>query len=78
VIEILSPSNTAIEMHRKLDLYQGAKVREYWVIDPEEKFVEVYCLDKGRYKPHILRVDDTLQSTLFPGLAIPLGTVFAG
>jgi Uma2 family endonuclease len=77
VIEILSPSNTAIEMHRKLDLYQSAGVPEYWVIDPEEKFVEVYCLENDRYKPHILRLNDTLQSTLFPGLTIPLETIFA-
>jgi Uma2 family endonuclease len=77
VIEILSPSNTVIEMHRKLDLYQSARVPEYWVIDPEEKFIEVYCLENGLYMPHILRIGDTLQSTLFPGLTIPLETIFA-
>jgi Uma2 family endonuclease len=77
VIEILSPSNTAIEMHRKLGLYQSAGVPEYWVIDGEAKVIEVYCLENGLYKPHILRMGDTLQSTLFPGLAIPLETIFA-
>jgi len=34
-IEILSPSNTAIEMAEKLCLYQDAGVREYWVVDPK-------------------------------------------
>jgi Uma2 family endonuclease len=77
VIEILSPSNTAIEMNRMLGLYQSAGVQEYWVIDPEGKVIEVYCLEQGLYKPHILQLNDTLQSTLFPTLAIPLETIFA-
>ena len=78
VIEILSPSNTAIEMYRKLDLYQSAGVKEYWVIDPEQKLIEVYRLNGGnRYESYILRMGDTVQSTLFPGLAIPLETIFS-
>jgi Uma2 family endonuclease len=76
-IEILSPSNTAIEMHRRLNLYRHAGVREYWVIDPEEKLVEAYHLNGDRYDPHILRSCDTLKSCQFPGLEIPLDTLFA-
>ncbi|MDR0455219.1 MAG: Uma2 family endonuclease [Treponema sp.] len=76
VIEILSPSNTAIEMHRKLNLYLDAGVREYWVIDPEEKLVEIYDLKDERYQTRILRINDTLQSTIFPDFAIPMETIF--
>jgi Uma2 family endonuclease len=46
VIEILSPSNTAIEMERKLKLYQEAGVREYWIVDPENNGVTVYRLQE--------------------------------
>jgi len=76
VIEILSPSNTVIEMHRKLCLYQDSGVREYWVVDPEQKLIEAYCLKKGHYEPYILRIDDTLQSALFPDLSIPVKIIF--
>jgi Uma2 family endonuclease len=76
VIEILSPSNTAIEMYRKLELYRSAGVKEYWIIDPEQKLIEVYRLNGDRYESYILRMGDTVQSTLFPGLAIPLETIF--
>ncbi|MDR0494432.1 MAG: Uma2 family endonuclease [Treponema sp.] len=76
VVDILSPSNTAIEMHRKLNLYLDAEVREYWVIDPEERLVEIYDLEDERYKTRILRIDDTLQSTVFPDFAIPMKTIF--
>ena len=77
VIEILSPSNTVVEMHRKLNLYRDAGVREYWVIDPEEKLAEAYNLNGDRYDARILRIGDTLKSALFPGLQIPLDTLFA-
>jgi Uma2 family endonuclease len=77
VIEILSPSNTAIEMYRKLELYRSAGVKEYWIIDPEQKLVEIYRLNGDRYESYILHMGDTVQSTLFPGLAIPLETIFA-
>jgi Uma2 family endonuclease len=76
VIEILSPSNTAIEMHRKLGLYQDAGVREYWVIDPDQKLIEIYRLNNGHYEPSMLRLDDTVQSALFSGLVIPVKTIF--
>jgi Uma2 family endonuclease len=77
VIEILSPSNTAIEMHRKLNLYHKAGVQEYWVIDPEHKLIETYQLNGDRYSPRILRVDDNLESAQFSGLEIPLDALFA-
>jgi len=77
VAEILSPSNTAIEMHRKLNLYRDAGVGEYWVIDPEEKLVEAYRLEAGRYEAQVLRDADTLKSALFPGLEISLQALFA-
>jgi Uma2 family endonuclease len=76
VIEILSPSNSAIEMHRKLNLYLDAGVREYWVIDPEEKFVEMYNLEGEHCKIRIRQIDDTLESFIFPDLAIPMKTIY--
>ena len=77
VAEILSPSNTAIEMHRKLNLYRDVGVGEYWVIDPEEKLVEAYRLDREQCEAQILRNGDILKSGLFPGLEIDLGALFS-
>jgi Uma2 family endonuclease len=76
VIEILSPSNSAIEMLRKLNLYLKAGVREYWVIDPEHKLVEAYQLIDSRYDFRILHSADTLASGLFSGLEISLESLF--
>jgi len=33
----MSPSNTAVEMYRKLHLYREAGVREYWLVAASTK-----------------------------------------
>jgi Uma2 family endonuclease len=76
VIEILSPSNTAIEMERKLKLYQDAGVREYWIVDPENNGVTVYRFQEGAIF-HTYKKADTVPVTIFPELNITLEQVFA-
>jgi Uma2 family endonuclease len=78
VIEILSPSNTAIEMERKLKLYQDAGVREYWIIGPENKGVTVYRFQAGAIPTYLYKSADTVPVAIFPDLNITLEQVFAG
>jgi Uma2 family endonuclease len=59
VIEILSPSTRMREKLIKYNLYLKAKVKEYWVVTPEEKMVEVYLYDQGgRYSVLTFGVND--------------------
>jgi len=78
VIEILSPSNTAIEMERKLSLYQDAGVREYWIVNPENKRVTVYRFQKGAIQTYTYKNADTVPVFIFSDLNISLEQVFAG
>ncbi|MDR2258826.1 MAG: Uma2 family endonuclease [Treponema sp.] len=77
VVEILSPSNTVIEMERKFGLYQEAGVREYWVAAPEEKVIHVHRFQEGKPKLRIYKAGDAAVSDILPGLEIPLDAVFA-
>ena len=77
VAEILSPSNTAIEMQQKFDLYREAGVREYWVIDPEHKTVHTYHFKDGWIVPLSFRALGDAAVAIFPGLSIDLEPVFA-
>jgi Uma2 family endonuclease len=77
VAEILSPSNTAIEMERKLLLYMEAGVREYWIVDPKNKHVRIYLLKDGEYSHRICHIQDRAKPGVVPGLEIPLSTIFA-
>lgn len=79
IIEILSPGNTQKEMKDKFEVYQENGVREYWLVEPNDKAVFVYVLnDMGKYiglQP--FTEDDFIRSTIFPELSISLKEVFA-
>jgi Uma2 family endonuclease len=77
VIEILSFSDTASEMNRKLILYQEAGVKEYWVVNSENNWLIVYYFQKDSSVAKIYESTDTVAVTIFPGLNIPLEQVFA-
>ena len=51
VVEILSPSTRRHDRLVKLDLYQRAGVREYWIVNPEDKTVQVLTLKNGLLLP---------------------------
>jgi Uma2 family endonuclease len=76
VVEILSPSNTAIEMERKFELYRQAGVREYWVLAPEHKTLHAYRFESGQIATRSYRSGDTTPVDIFPGLEIALEPVF--
>ena len=50
LVEILSPRNRDHDFIRKKDLYERFGVKEYWIIDPENKSTSVYELQSNRYK----------------------------
>jgi Uma2 family endonuclease len=77
VVEILSPSNMAIEMERKLLLYKKAGVREYWITDPKNKHISIYRLQDGEYSYRVCHIGDSAKPSVVPGLEIPLSTIFA-
>lgn len=53
IIEILLPSSLRNDRLVKLRLYQRAGVREYWIVDPENKAVQVLLSDgAGTLRPY--------------------------
>mgnify|MGYP002624092083 CR=1 FL=1 len=42
IVEILSPSNRKHDTIRKRNKYRSAGVKEYWIVDPEEKIILVH------------------------------------
>jgi len=77
VVEILSPSNTAIEMEKKRSLYEEAGVREYWEVNPGHNEVTVHRLqDDGFYDRKLYKAADTVPVGILPGFSIELEQVF--
>ncbi|HVU15084.1 MAG TPA: Uma2 family endonuclease [Phototrophicaceae bacterium] len=50
VVEILSPGTTRQDRHVKYALYEKHGVREYWIVDAAELYIEVYALRDGRFE----------------------------
>ena len=65
-------------MKDKFEVYEEAGIKEYWLVEPNDKAVFVFVLnDQGKYQG--LRpktVDETIASSIFPELTIDLKRVF--
>jgi Uma2 family endonuclease len=77
VVEILSPSNTGEECVRKFNLYLQAGVREYWIVSPESKTVQVNLLEDGAYRGLTYKADAVLPVHVLKDLSITLGDLFS-
>lgn len=93
VIEIVSPDSGLNDrvwseaplparpciLGRKFDLYERFRVKEYWIVDQDEKVVEVYRLgDAGTYRRiGAFGPEDTVTAEAVPELSVSLAEVFA-
>ena len=78
VIEILSPSSIRNDRLTKFNLYQRAGVREYWIVNPSEKSVQVFVLESGHYTATALGSEsDVLKVNVLDGCYIDLARVFS-
>src|SRR3989337_1870150 len=50
IIEILSPSSAYYDLRHKMRVYETSGVKEYWVVDPIEKGIEVYQNINGEFR----------------------------
>ena len=49
VVEVLSPSTAKRDRGYKKDTYERCGVREYWLVSPAEKSIEVYRLEEQSF-----------------------------
>lgn len=75
-VEIVSPSNTALEILEKTEDYLDAGTRLVWVVEPRRRSITVY---RSRKEIRLLGEDDTLEGyDVLPGFTLPVAEVFAG
>ena len=72
IIEIVSPSTSSHDYVRKLNLYLDAGVREYWIVDPLEKHILVYYLEKTQFKMTPYTFQEQVKVNLYDDLRISL------
>ena len=77
VVEILSPSTGAFDRVKKMDLYEAAGVKEYWLLDPIKKKLVVCYLEDGFFRRMQVYIGASMVPvSVLDGLTIDLGMVF--
>lgn len=77
VIEIISPSSIRHDRIVKFRKYQLAGVKEYWIVDPDSKTLQVCILEKGRYIISMYDETEKVPVTVLKNCEIDLAAVFA-
>src|SRR5262249_26716676 len=81
VIEILSPgaANERRDREIKLRLYSRRGVREYWIVDAQQRQIAIYRrVGTALELAATVLESDVLSSPLLPGFGIPLAQIFEG
>jgi len=79
VAEIVSLQGRSRDRIEKRDLYEQHGVKEYWIIDPEARTVEVLALAHGRYElVQRSHPGETAASRLLAGFEVSAAELFGG
>lgn len=78
VIEILSPSTRRRDLLDKLNTYTHSGVQEYWIVDPKDQRIMVYCFEDCDILDFaIYQLEQSFESHTFPGLHVTIAHIFA-
>ena len=77
VVEVLSPSTADRDRQLKLRLYSRFGVGEYWIVDPDERSVQVMVLGDPGEPSAVAYSSGSVSTPLIPGLNVALEEIFA-
>ena len=70
IVEIISPTTSSHDYIRKLNLYAGAGVREYWIVNPIDQSVWVYSLEQDKFKAIAYTLQNKIKVNIYDDLWI--------
>jgi Uma2 family endonuclease len=77
VIEVLSPGTAYYDLRHKMDIYEQSRVREYWIVDPMEKSIELYENGRDGFTCTVKQSEKgTVRSRLFPDCTVSVEEIF--
>jgi Uma2 family endonuclease len=77
VIEVLSPSTAYYDLRIKKDAYEKCGVKEYWIVDPIQKAIEVFVNRGGRFEPlSAAKGEGEVSSEVLAGLRAGVAEIF--
>jgi Uma2 family endonuclease len=75
VVEVTSPSTAALDRGPKLELYRRSGIREYWIVDPASRTVEIHEFGSPR-RTRVYRDDPSFASAILPELTVRVADFF--
>lgn len=75
LVEIVSPGGARRDRVLKLELYRRSDVREYWIVDPVERFLEVFEPTSGEVRYASL-ASGVYRSAALAGLELDLDALW--
>jgi Uma2 family endonuclease len=77
VVEILSPGTAYDDLRRKYRIYERSGVREYWIVDPMAKRVEVFRNENGVFRLFSAgEGPEKVSSALLDGFVVEVAPLF--
>ncbi len=71
IVEVLSPGTTQVDRRDKFRLYERHGVREYWMIEPSERYLEAWALQDARFVlVDVVGKDEAYHSPLLGEIAL--------
>lgn len=79
IVEVFSHGTVRTDKKKKFRLYQKYGVREYWMVDPVEQYIEVWQHDGERFiLIDVFDSDDTFASPVLNGQEVEVKAIFGG
>mgnify|MGYP000738569074 CR=1 FL=1 len=77
IIKILSPGSLRYDRGEKKDIYERFAVKEYWIVDPNNRAVEIYMMRENAFATHgIFEAGEKASSALLAGFEIEINEFF--
>ncbi|MDI6780682.1 MAG: Uma2 family endonuclease [bacterium] len=78
LIEIISKSSAQMDRIIKKRLYERCSVKEYWLVDVDNKEIEVFTLTQTGYETYgVFKAEDTLSSVVLKDFNFNVTEVFS-
>ncbi|GAB4415816.1 MAG: Uma2 family endonuclease [Thermodesulfovibrionales bacterium] len=77
VVEVVSENSFTLDTVIKKEIYERYGVKEFWLVFPPEKVIQIYTLQDGHYKLfNFAEQSGTVSSKIIEGLELSLEEVF--
>ena len=78
IVEVLSTSTMKKDYNEKFNLYQENEVKEYWLVNPEGRSLQIFYLEDNEYVEFdtVEDKDELITSKLFPDLKFTTTDIF--